>query len=56
MTLQFYLHEGEKGISNLTFADAIIRVCDENYHDDLDAETIAKLVILQVEGMKGGAE
>jgi hypothetical protein len=49
-----YEHEKDK-MTNFALAQAIIDVCDEGYNiEGLDAEVVAKMVLLQIDAWKGG--
>lgn len=50
-----YEHEKDK-MTNFALAQAIIDVCNEDYIEGLDAEVVAKMVLLQIDAWKGSAE
>lgn len=51
-----YEHEKDK-MTNFALAQSIIDVCNEDYNNEgLDAEVVAKMVLLQIDAWKGGAE
>ena len=54
MIIHFKLEHEEEKISNFRIAEAVINLCDEGH--GLNAETIAKMILLQVgakEGLNG---
>ena len=51
-----YEHEKDK-LTNFALAQTIIDVCNEDYNNEgLDAEVVAKMILLQIDAWKGGAE
>ena len=54
MRIMFNLDEEDncKLPTNFRVAEAVVNLC--NHDDRIDAETIAKMILLQVDAMKGG--
>ena len=52
MKFEVRLNEEEK-LNNLTFANVIIEACDTLTFADLKAETIAKLILVEMESRNG---
>lgn len=53
MQIYYNLDEEEK-ITNFRVAESVVNLCTTEY--ELDAEAIAKMILLQVDSMKGGVE
>lgn len=53
MQIYYQLDENEK-INNFRVAESVLNLC--NGENRLDAEVIAKMILLQVDARKGGAE
>ena len=53
-----YRYEHEKDtMTNFVLAQAIIDVCYGDHNNErLDAEVVAKMILLQIDAWKGGAE
>ena len=44
-------------LTNFRIAEAIINICDEDYNDEgLNAEVVAKMILLQIDARKGGEQ
>ena len=57
MKIMFHLEHGQEKISNFNLAEALVNLCDEDYnHDSLNAEVVAKMILLQIEAREGGAD
>lgn len=57
--MKIYCHlnkPGEEKITNFNIAEAITNFCDEVYNVDLDAEAVAKMILIQIDSRKGGAD
>ena len=55
MEICYHLENGNEKITNFRIAEAILKLCDEYFnHNELDAEVVAKMILLQVDAMKGG--
>ena len=53
MKIYFNLEENETS-NNFRVAEAVFNLCDKCW--ELDAEAVAKMILLQVDARKGGAE
>ena len=55
MRIEYHLEHGNEKITNFDIAKAILDLCDEDYsHEGLDAEVVAKMILLQIDARKGG--
>ena len=50
----YFNAEPDEVITNFRVGEAVVDLCDQRF--ELDAEAIAKMILLQVDAMKGGAE
>ena len=53
MQIYYHLHEEEK-ITNFRVAESVVNLCTTEC--ELDAEAIAKMILLQIDAKKGGAQ
>lgn len=55
MRIEYHFeHENEK-ITNFQIAEAVLNLCDgDDNHSGLDAEVVAKMLLLQIDARKGG--
>ena len=57
MKIFYHLDNENDRITNFSLAESVLEVCDTDHNDmGLDAEVVAKMILLQVEARKGGAE
>ena len=58
MRIVYHLDDGNDKITNFKVAEAIIELCNDEHKTcrELDAETVAKMILLQTDTLKGGAE
>ncbi len=57
MKIFYHLEHENDRITNFSLAESVLEVCDTDHNDmGLDAEVVAKMILLQVEARKGGAE
>lgn len=54
MTITYHLDDGNDKITNFKIAEAIIELCNDETCRELNAETIAKMILLQTDTLKGG--
>lgn len=56
MRIVYHLDDGNDKITNFNIAEAIIRLCNNENEScrELNAETIAKMILLQTDTLKGG--
>lgn len=50
----YFSCETDEKITNFRVAEAVFDLCTTNL--DLDAEAVAKMILLQIDAKKGGAE
>ncbi len=55
MNITFNLEHGNEEITNFRIAEAIINLCDDEHEscDGLNAETVAKMILLQIDTTRG---
>ena len=58
MRIAYHLDDGNDKITNFKIAEAIIDLCNDEHETcrELDAETVAKMILLQTDTLKGGEE
>ena len=58
MNIEFHLENGNEKVTNFRIAEAIVNLCDDTHPtcDKLNAEVVAKMILLQIETVKEGAE
>lgn len=57
MRIEYHLEYGTEKITNFNLAEAVVNVCDEDYnHNGLNAEVVAKMILLQIDARKGGEQ
>lgn len=49
----YFNAETDEVITNFRVAEAVVDLCSNRF--ELDAEAVAKMILLQVDAMKGGA-
>lgn len=49
----YFNAETDEVITNFRVAEAVVDLCSNRF--ELDAEVVAKMILLQVDAMKGGA-
>lgn len=54
MRISYHLDDGNDKITNFKIAEAIIELCNDETCRELNAETIAKMILLQTDTLKGG--
>lgn len=56
MRITYHLDDGNDKITNFKIAEAIIDLCNDGCETcrELDAETVAKMILLQTDMLKGG--
>lgn len=56
MRIAYHLDDGNDKITNFKIAEAIIELCNSEHETcrELNAETIAKMILLQTDTLKGG--
>ena len=50
----YFNAETDEVITNFRVAEAVVNLCNERF--ELDTEAVAKMILLQVDAMKGGTE
>lgn len=57
MRITYNLDDGNEKMTNFKIAEAIIELCDEDFNNTgLDAEVVAKMILLEIDKRKGGVE
>ena len=57
MRIMYNLEDGNEKMTNFKIAEAIIELCDDDFHGiGLDAEKVAKMILLEIDARKGGVE
>ena len=58
MRIVYHLDDGNDKITNFKIAEAIIELCNDEHETcrELDAEVVAKMILLQTDALKGGGE
>lgn len=56
MRIAYHLDDGNDKITNFKIAEAIIELCNDGHGScrELNAETVAKMILLQIDTLKGG--
>lgn len=56
MRIVYHLDDGNDKITNFKIAEAIIELCNDEHEAcrELNVETIAKMILLQIDTLKGG--
>lgn len=56
MKITYHFDDGNNKITNFRLAEAIIDLCNDGHETcrELDAETVAKMILLQTDALKGG--
>ncbi len=56
MRITYHLDDGNDKITNFKIAEAIIDLCNDRHETcrELDAEIVAKMILLQIDTLKGG--
>ena len=52
MKIYYHLDKPEEKITNFNIAESITNFCDEVYNVDLDAEAVAKMILIQIDSRK----
>ncbi len=54
MNIEFHLENGNEKMTNFRIAEAIINLCNDTHPtcNELDAEVVAKMILLQIDNMK----
>lgn len=57
MRITYHLDAGNEKMTNFKIAEAIIELCDEDFNNTgLDAEVVAKMMLLEIDKRKAGAD
>lgn len=56
MDIIFKLEHGNEEVTNFRIAEAVVNTCNDYHNPDLNAEVIARMILLQVDAEKGGEE
>jgi hypothetical protein len=57
MRITYHLDAGNEKMTNFKIAEAIIELCDEGFNNTgLDAEVVAKMILLEIDKRKVGAD
>jgi hypothetical protein len=58
MRITYHLDDGNDKITNFKIAEAIIDLCNDEHETcrELNAETVAKMILLQIDAVKEGAD
>lgn len=58
MRIAYHADDGNDKITNFKVAEAIVDLCNDEHESckELDAEIVAKMILLQINAEKGGAE
>ena len=58
MRITYHLDDGNDKITNFKVAEAVIELCNDGHETcrELNAETIAKMILLQTDTLKGGEQ
>ncbi len=56
MRIEYHLDDANEKITNFKIAEAIIDLCDWDFNNGLDSEAVAKMILVQIDAMKGGAD
>ena len=56
MKITFHLDNGNEKVTNFCVAEAVVNLCDDTHNLELNAEVVAKMMLLQVDSRKGGEE
>ena len=56
MRIAYNLDDGNDKMTNFKIAEAIIDLCNDEHETcrELDAEIVAKMILLQIDGLRGG--
>lgn len=56
MRIAYHLDDGNDKITNFKIAEAIVDLCNDKHEScrELNAETVAKMILLQIDSLKGG--
>jgi hypothetical protein len=54
----YHLDHEKENITNFNIAQAVIELCDDTHPtcNELNAEVVAKMILLQIDAMKEGAK
>lgn len=55
MRIEYHLDDGNDKISNFKIAEAVVESCNSEHETcrELNAETVAKMILLQIDTLKG---
>ena len=53
MDIIFKLEHGNEKVTNFRIAEAVVDTCNDYHHSDLNAEVIARMILLQIDAEKG---
>jgi hypothetical protein len=58
MRIIYHLDDGNDKITNFKVAEAIVDLCNDEHEscNELDAEIVAKMILLQTDTKKGGVQ
>ena len=56
MRIRYHLDDENDKITNFKISEAIIDLCNDDHETcrELDAETVAKMILLQIDTLRGG--
>ena len=55
MRIEFHYEYADEKFTNFSIAEAIVELCGKDYNNEgLDAEVVAKMILLEVDARKGG--
>lgn len=58
MKIAYHLDDGNDKITNFKVAEAVVDLCNDSHKscNTLDAEIVAKMILLQTDILKGGVQ
>lgn len=56
MDIIFKLEHGNEEVTNFRIAEAVVNTCKDYHNPELNAEVIARMILLQIDAEKGGAD